>query len=357
MNKRINWYRIPIDKDKLKLLSQRSDRKGYYQSITHIGLWTITGLLSFYFFKKEFWEGFIITLSLHGLVGSHFSHAHHELCHGTVFKTKYLNTLFLNIFSLLGFLNYHIYKMSHTYHHRNTCFSEGDREVVLPRKPDLGIFYLIQLFTINIFGKNGILQTLNNFIKISLNNFDNPFNSWSEELYIDNLEQRVNAKIWARTVLLFHLFVIIFSFSIGEPIISVLISFHVFIGGWHYYFLNETQHTGLQSNIADFRKCTRSIRINPISEFLYWHMNWHIEHHMYTSIPCYNLKLLHHVISYDMPEPRSLWDAWVEMRKTWKKQKTEHNYEFDTPVPKNIIIKNKNILTYKDIPSDDLAPI
>ena len=78
---------------------------------------------------------------------------------------------------------------------------------------------------------------------------------------------------------------------------------------------------------------------------------------MYTSVPCYNLKKLHHVISYDMPEPRSLWGAWVEMRKAWKKQKTEPNYEFDTPVPKNIIINNKNIFTYKDIPSDDLAPI
>ena len=97
MDKRINWYRVVVDKEKLKLLSQRSDLKGYYQSLLHLGLWTITGSVSFYFFKTEFFEGFFFTLSLHGLVGSHFSHAQHELCHGTVFKTTHLNTFFLNL--------------------------------------------------------------------------------------------------------------------------------------------------------------------------------------------------------------------------------------------------------------------
>jgi len=333
MDKRINWYRVVVDKEKLKLLSQRSDLKGYYQSLLHLGLWTITGSVSFYFFKTEFLEGFFFTLSLHGLVGSHFSHAQHELCHGTVFKTTHLNTFFLKIFSLFGLLNYHIYQMSHTYHHRYTCFSEGDREVVLPRKPNIGLFFIIQLFTIKIFGKNGMIQTFKNFIKIAFNKFDSPFNSWSEELYVGHLEQRVMAKNWARLVLFFHIMIFFIFYFIGEPIISVLTTLHVFIGRWHHYFLNETQHNGLQANIADFRKCTRTIRINPISEFLYWRMNWHIEHHMYTSIPCYNLKKLHHVISDDMPKPRTLYGAWIEMLATWSKRQIEPEFEFDTPVP------------------------
>lgn len=40
---------------------------------------------------------------------------------------------------------------------------------------------------------------------------------------------------------------------------------------------------------AYFRLCVRSITLNPISEFLYLHMNWHTEHHMFAAVRCYHL--------------------------------------------------------------------
>ena len=62
-------------------------------------------------------------------------------------------------------------------------------------------------------------------------------------------------------------------------------------------------------------------------------MNWHIEHHMFAGVPCYNLKKLHYLVAEDMPEPRTLLGAWREMRETWQRQKTEPDYFFDTPLP------------------------
>ena len=62
-------------------------------------------------------------------------------------------------------------------------------------------------------------------------------------------------------------------------------------------------------------------------------MNWHLEHHMYAGVPCYNLKKLHQIVKKDMPKPKNLIGAWLEMRKTWKLQNTDPNYEFDTPAP------------------------
>ena len=219
MDEIIKWHRVSIDKEKLKLLSQRSDILGFKQSLLHLVLWITTGTLSYYLFKIEFWIGFVISLLLHGIVGSHFLHAHHELCHGTVFKTKYLNVLFLKIFSLLGFLNYHIYIMSHSQHHKKTCYTGKDGEVVLPRKPSLDLFFLIELFTINIFSKGGLIQTLKHFIKIATNQFDKPFNSWNEELFFDKPKEREEAKNWARFVLIFHTMVLIISFIKIDPII------------------------------------------------------------------------------------------------------------------------------------------
>ena len=92
-------------------------------------------------------------------------------------------------------------------------------------------------------------------------------------------------------------------------------------------------HCGLKSDVNDFRKCVRSMKLNPFIEYIYWHMNWHTEHHMYAGIPCYNLKKLYKKISNDMPEPRSLFDAWKEMRSTWRKQQIDPSYVFDTPIP------------------------
>ena len=107
--------------------------------------------LVFTFFSQQLWLAFLVALFLHGTVGTFFNAPHHELCHGIVFQTKWLNGFFLYIFSSLGLLNFYIHKMSHSYHHRLTLYPEADREVVLPRTPTLCFLYLLQLFTINLF--------------------------------------------------------------------------------------------------------------------------------------------------------------------------------------------------------------
>ena len=56
-------------------------------------------------------------------------------------------------------------------------------------------------------------------------------------------------------------------------------------------------------NKTDFRENTRTVKLNPILEFLYWNMNYHIEHHMFPKIPFYNLKKLHVFLESDMPDP------------------------------------------------------
>ena len=92
-------------------------------------------------------------------------------------------------------------------------------------------------------------------------------------------------------------------------------------------------HCGLKSSDTDFRKSVRTITLDPLSEFLYWHMNWHLEHHMFAGVPCYNLKALHAATANDMPAPRTLFGAWKEMRETWSRQKLDPDYAYDTPVP------------------------
>jgi fatty acid desaturase len=54
--------------------------------------------------------------------------------------------------------------------------------------------------------------------------------------------------------------------------------------------------------------------MNPVLRFLYWNMNYHIEHHMFPMVPYYRLLELHHLCLADMPEPYSgLIEAYREI--------------------------------------------
>jgi fatty acid desaturase len=62
-----------------------------------------------------------------------------------------------------------------------------------------------------------------------------------------------------------------------------------------------TQHGGLADNVTDHRLNSRSVRMNPISRFVYWNMNYHVEHHMFPMVPFHHLAELHEEIKADLP--------------------------------------------------------
>ena len=42
-----------------------------------------------------------------------------------------------------------------------------------------------------------------------------------------------------------------------------------------------TQHIGLAEDVLDHRLNCRTMYINRFSRFVYWNMNYHVEHHMF----------------------------------------------------------------------------
>ena len=356
---RIKWYRCPIDPTVLRELSKPSDLQGFQMALGHLGLWLLTGALSFYFAVEQLWLGFLLTIFLHGTVGTFFSAPHHELCHGTVFKTKRFNEIFLRIFSTLGLQNFHIYKMSHSYHHRFTLHRIADKEVVLPKTPSLRFLYLLQLFTFNITGgfeSRGLFPTMRGLFRVAADRMEQPYNEWGAELYAEFPEERQKAVHWARYLIAVHLSFALFAVLIGYPILILIVSLHPFIGNWLRYFVGAPMHCGLRSDVSDFRKCVRTITLDPISEFLYWHMNWHLEHHMFAAVPCYNLKKLYEAVAEDMPKPRPLIRSWQEMLEVVKQQEADPAYEFDTPVPPQRTRKEKEQQLELEASIGDLAP-
>ena len=60
-------------------------------------------------------------------------------------------------------------------------------------------------------------------------------------------------------------------------------------GGWLYLVFGLTQHAGLAEDVLDHRLNSRTVYMNPVLRFLYWNMNYHVEHHMFPMIPYHAL--------------------------------------------------------------------
>ena len=340
---KVKWQRPRIDTERLRQLNERSDAQGWFQAGGHLLLWLVTGTFVYYFWSQSLWLAFLIALFWHGVVASFFIAGAHELVHSTVFKTKILNQIFLYIYSCFGWFDMFDYAASHTYHHRYTLHPDGDRENLLPISPLVGPFFLVQLLTINLmtqtgrtFGKGGLVSTiyltyLNALGRVG--SLEIPSQEWQQALHEDQPELHKSAIWWARLLLFFHGFVVLASIVSGYWSFALIVSFSPFIANWCAYALGMTQHCGLKENDNDFRKAARSVKPNPLFEFLYWRMNWHTEHHMFAGVPCYNLKPLYYEIVDQMPKPRTLIEAWREMRATWQRQQSDPAYFFDTPVP------------------------
>jgi fatty acid desaturase len=161
---------------------------------------------------------------------------------------------------------------------------------------------------------------------------------------------------WSRTQLAFHGAVLVVATLTGLWVLPLIVTIPSYVGNWLSYFVALPQHCGLMEHTNDFRKSTRSMRLPRFVEFLYWHMNWHTEHHMYAGIPCYNLRALAAEIKDDMPEPRSLRGAWREMLDTWERQKSEPDYALDTPLPATARTERRRKAEVEETSIGDLAP-
>jgi fatty acid desaturase len=341
--KSIRWYRCPMQKGALGELMKRSDAKGLWQCGGHFSIFLATALCVHRCCTAGAYMALPFAMFAHGTVGSTLVYGCHELGHGTMFQTKALNTFFLYLYSVLFWWDPIDYAASHTYHHRYSQYPEADRENLFPLEPTLDKWVMLRLFTVNldsgpgrVFGKGGMFSTIKLTCKAALGGVASEEGAesyeWLQKVHEDQPEEWTRSMHFSQGIVAFHLAVLCYSLATAQPILIFIVSLHSFFCSWYSYFVGSCQHCGLKSSTPDFRKNTRSITLDPFSEFLFFHMNWHIEHHMFAAVPCYNLKKCHEATQDYMPEPRSLVGAWTEMREIWHRQQLDPTYEFDTPV-------------------------
>ena len=329
----ISWYRSPLKGESLRDLNQRSDGKGFLQAGGHLGLLVLTGTAAFYANGRVPLPVLLLIIFMHGTFYTFLLNGFHELCHSSVFKTKALNTLFLRIFSFLGWYAPVMFWTSHNKHHKHTLHQPDDLEVLLPMK-----------LTVKDYIKSAIVdpweffETLRRTIRFSFGKIvkEDLIGDWEvDDIFPPSeVENRRHLFNWARILLVGHGMICVVSIYTGLWLLPVLITFGRFYGRWLQWFCGKTQHTGLQDEVPDFRLCSRTVILSPFVRFLYWHMNYHIEHHMYAAVPCYNLGRLHKAIEYDLPEsPKGLYAAWKNIGKILKRQREDPEYQYMPEMP------------------------
>ena len=327
--KRINWYRCSVPREQLKKMNQRSDALGFAQTLGFLAILTLTSGTAIYSSLNWAWYITAALVILNGHIWHFVGNGFHELVHDSVFRTQRFNRLFLRIFAFLGWSNHHTFWASHTEHHKYTLHPPDDREVELPRDFDLRGIWKWGIVNLTFVPTHLHMQIRNAF------GYVDPDGSWIAHLFPPNATQRRRARLkWDRILLVGHLAIVIVAISQGLWVVPLVITFPKIFGGWLKRLCNEAQHIGLTDNVPDFRLCCRTIYLNPALQFLYWHMNYHTEHHMYASVPCYRLGRLHRMIQHDMPHcTKGLRDTWNQIRKILQEQKQNSEYQFTPEVP------------------------
>ncbi len=328
----IDWYRVPVDKEILRELNTRSDIKGLAQSLGHLALVVLTGGLAIYGVGRFPWWGVVAIVFIHGTIFSFLLSGFHELCHGTVFQRKWLNDRMLQVYSLISLFHYVEFQESHKRHHRYTLHAPYDSEVVLP------ITYAFWSLMKGLFVDLRVYRILIMHWRYATGHIDNP---WARTLFPES-KPALRRKLfnWSRFTLAVHACVALASIALAIAVhprwllLPILTTFGRGYGRLLNFLLNDTQHVGLRDNIPDFRLCCRSVKVNPFFGFLHWQMQYHIEHHMYAAVPCYNLPKLNCAIRDQLPEPpKGVWAAWRQIAAILKRQKTEPDYCYLAKLP------------------------
>ena len=314
------WYHTDVARKTMKELMQRSDGPAIRDTIIWIAaiLGSAVGIVRFW---GSWWV--VPFLFVYGvLYGSSSDSRWHECGHGTAFRTRWMNDVVYHIASFMLMRNPVQWRWSHARHHTDTIIVGRDAEIAVMRPPDL--IKAALAFT-------GILDfrySLPTLVRQAFGKLSD-----DEKSYIPEMEQD-KAVIAARWHMVVYVATIAVAIALKSWIPLVLIGLPRLYGTWHMVTTGLLQHIGLADDVTDHRLNTRTVYMNPISRFIYWNMNYHVEHHMFPMVPYHALPKLHELIRHDLPVPNpSIWHAYREVWPVLLRQLKYEDYYLKRELP------------------------
>ncbi|MCD9020299.1 fatty acid desaturase family protein [Cohnella silvisoli] len=314
------WYATPIPRKRMKELMQRRNLPAIRDTLLWFALMIGSGILAYYAWGT-WWA--IPAFLLYGILYSSPADSRwHECGHGTAFKTSWMNEVVYQMASFMSLRPATPWRWSHARHHTDTIIVGRDPEIAQPRPP---IWRIILMDFLRLYaGPRDIKRMfLHSFGIIDKEEKDYiPPSEFRKTFW----ESRFYLLIFAGVV-----FACIYTVSILPAMFVILPSFY---GAFLLLVFGMTQHLGLKEDVLDHRLNTRTVYMNPIFRYLYWNMNYHVEHHMFPMVPYHALPALHEEMKRDCPPARrSLWEAYKEVISALLKQGKDPSYTIVKPLP------------------------
>jgi fatty acid desaturase len=233
-----------------------------------------------------------------------------------------MNNWVYQIASFMIMRNSATWRWSHARHHSETYLVGRDPEIAVMRPPEVAKLIL------NFFG---VIDVMNFFPRIIRNAISGP--TPEERTFVPESDWGKVKKVAINHVAIYALTVIA-AISWGSILPLMVIGLPRMYGAWHHVMTGLLQHGGLADNVIDHRLNSRTVYMNPISRFIYWNMNYHVEHHMFPMVPYHALPRLHEIMKDDLPPPnRSIGEAFAEMWPAIKRQVLNEDYFIRRDLP------------------------
>ena len=276
-----------ISKEEFAEISKSNDLKGLANCFVRILFHCALISMAFYLVGQNHPVFAALVLIPHYIAWSFlgWSGLGHELFHKKVFTSRAVNIILFRMLSVLSWSNYAYFETSHMVHHKDPL-SEKDFEVIPQAR--LAGWALIGSLTIDL---GSAYRRVSIMVK---NAFGVVPNGAAQKFFPQHSEARTNLINGARVVLISHLVFVLFSIYFDLMVLILFITMAPFVLTFPNRILSALQHFNLKSNTeSDFFSSTRTIIVNPVTRFFYAGMNYHVEHHLFPTVPFYNLPVLH----------------------------------------------------------------
>ncbi|WP_321936988.1 fatty acid desaturase family protein [Paraburkholderia sp. J8-2] len=316
------WYKCPVPRATMKALMQRGDARAMRDTLIWYAAIVASGVLAWFaWHAHSLWA--IPAFFLYGtLYCSPADSRWHECGHGTAFKTRWMNTVVYQLASFQVFRRPTVTRWTHARHHTDTLVVGRDPEIAAPRPTDWAALLL------NVFAIKHVAGEVPKIVACAFGRI-----GAEERTYVPASEWPKVVRE-ARLTLLVYAMVIGACIALRSPLPLLYIGLPSLYGAWLYLYFGLTQHAGLPENVLDHRKNCRTVMMNPVFRFLYWNMNYHVEHHMFPMVPFHALPRLHEVVKPDMPPSySSTIAAYAEILPALVRQTRDPSYHVKRPVP------------------------
>lgn len=315
-----DWYQCHVPRATMRKLLERRDGPALRDTLIWFTLLLGSGHAT-YALWGTWWA--LIPYSVYAVIyGSTSDSRWHESSHGTAFKTDWMNNALYEIASFMVMRESTLWRWSHTRHHSDTIIVGRDPEIAVPRPPDL------KGLAMGFFNLGVYPNYFRKIIRHSLGSMTEDEKTFVPESEFPKIFRK------ARISVAIYLAVIATAIATRSFLPLMFVGFPNILGSWLMVLYGHTQHTGLAENVLDHRLNCRTVKMNLIHRYLYWNMNYHVEHHMFPLVPYHNLPKLHEAVKDDCPTPYpSLLAAWKEIIPTVFRQVKDPAYHVKRVLP------------------------